>query len=247
MRVRGEWPNPIVIRRGWARAVARPWNRARTDAHLRLERGSARFLYDASSHVLGLGASAVISPPLMAGTQAVWKEAGFEPYTSLALLRRVLDGRESAAGTLRTLTDTEWRRVLAIDAAAFGDTWKAELPALLEALTSASKSAILGVDDPETSTLAGYAIVACSAETGYLQRIAVDPSFHRRGIARSLTRAAHTWCNRRGARSVVLNTKPDNEAALSLYLSEGYTVLPERLELLRYAPTADRKPPTADS
>jgi ribosomal protein S18 acetylase RimI-like enzyme len=172
----------------------------------------------------------------MAGTQAVWREAGFEPYTSLALLRRVLDGREAAAETLRTVTDTEWRRVLAIDAAAFGDTWKAELPALLEALTSTSRSVILGVDNPETSTLVGYAIVGCSAETGYLQRIAVDPSFHRRGIARSLTRAAHTWCRRRGARSVILNTKPDNEAALSLYLSEGYTRLPERLELLRYAP-----------
>ena len=234
MRVRGEWPNPIVIRKGWARAVARPWNRSRTDAHLRLERGSARFLSEATDRVIGLGASAVISPPLMAGTQAVWKEAGFEPYTSLALLRRVLDGQEAAAETLRTVTDSEWRRVLAIDAAAFGDAWKAELPALLEALTSASKSAILGVDDPATSTLAGYAIVACSAETGYLQRIAVDPSFHRRGMARTLTRAAHTWCKRRGARSVILNTKPENEAALALYVSEGYTMLPERLELLRY-------------
>jgi ribosomal-protein-alanine N-acetyltransferase len=171
----------------------------------------------------------------MAGSRAVWKEAGFEPYTSLALLRRVLDGSEAAAETLRTLTDTEWRRVLAIDAAAFGDTWKAELPALLEALTSASKSVILGVDDPATSALVGYAIVACSAETGYLQRIAVDPAFQRRGLARTLTRAAHTWCRRRGARSVILNTKPDNEAALALYRSEGYTILPERLELLRYA------------
>ncbi|MBT8165046.1 MAG: GNAT family N-acetyltransferase [Acidimicrobiia bacterium] len=235
MRVRGEWPNPIVIRRGWARAVARPWNSSRTDAHVRLERGSARFLAEAAEHVLGLGATAVISPPLMAGTRLVWKEAGFEPYTTLALLRRVLDGREGVAEALRTVTDTEWRRVVAIDAAAFGDTWKAELPALLEALTSASKSVILGIDDPATSALVGYAIVACSAETGYLQRIAVDPSFHRRGVARALTRAAHTWCLRRGARSVILNTKPDNEAALALYRSEGYTILPERLELLQYS------------
>ena len=235
MRVRGEWPNAIVIRKGWARAVARPWNSSRTDAHLRLDRGSARFLSEAAGHVLDLGASAIISPPLMAGTSVVWKEAGFEPYTTLALLRRVLDGEEAVADTLRTVTDSEWRRVVAIDAAAFGDTWKAELPALLEALTSAPKSAILGVDDRATSSLAGYAIVACSAETGYLQRIAVDPAFHRRGVARALTRAAHTWCKRRGARSVILNTKPDNDAALALYRSEGYTVLPERLELLRYA------------
>jgi len=240
MRVRGEWPNPIVIRKGWARAVARPWNRSRTDAHLRLERGAVGFLREATDLVLSLGASAVISPPLLAGTQAIWRTAGFEPYTSLSLLRRVLDGDEAVADTLRIVTDTEWRRVPAIDAAAFGETWKAGLPALLEALTSASTSAILGVDDPETATLAGYVIVARSAETGYLQRIAVDPAFHRRGMGRALTRAAHTWCRRKGARSIILNTKPENEAALSLYLSEGYRVLPERLELLQYVGSEQR-------
>ncbi len=235
MRVRGEWPNPIVIRKGWARAVARPWNRSRPDAHLRLERGSAGFLREAADLVMSLEASAIISPPLMAGTQEIWRTAGFRPYMSLSLLRRVLDGTEGPTAPVRTVADGEWRRVLAIDAAAFGETWKAELPALLEALTSSSSTAILGLDDPDTATLAGYAIVARSAETGYLQRIAVDPAFHRRGMGRTLTRASHAWCKQRGARSVILNTKPDNEAALSMYRSEGYAVLPERLELLRYA------------
>jgi ribosomal protein S18 acetylase RimI-like enzyme len=129
--------------------------------------------------------------------------------------------------------------VVAIDAAAFGDMWKAELPALIEAMQSTATSALLGADDPETGSLAGYAIVACSGSTGYLQRIGVHPRLHGRGLGRSLTRAAHNWSLRRGARMVILNTKPDNDAALSLYQSEGYTVMPDRLELLRFqdAPT----------
>ncbi len=234
MRIRGEWPNPVAIRRGWARAVARPWNRSRTDAHLRLVRGSPGFLAAATEAVLGLGASAVVSPPLLAGTQTVWRAAGFEPYTTLHLLRKHLQGEEAHDAMVRDLDDEHWTRVVAIDAAAFGDQWKAELPALVEALRSASTSALLGVEDAETGKPTGYAIVACSSGTGYLQRIAVDPAYHHQGLGRSLTRAAHNWVLRRGGRVMILNTKPDNAAALSLYESEGYTMLPDRLELLRF-------------
>ncbi len=234
MRIRGEWPNPVAIRKGWYRAVARPWNRSRSDAHLRLVRGSSGFLSEAAEAVLALGATSVISPPLLGSNQEHWKVAGFESYISLKLLRKHLEGGEQTAVAVRTLGDPEWPRVVSIDAAAFGDLWKAELPALIEALQSTSTSALLGIDDPATGSLAGYAIVACSASTGYLQRIGVDPAFHRQGFGRSLTRAAHNWSLRRGAQTVILNTKPDNAAALRLYKSEGYTLLPDRLELLRY-------------
>lgn len=234
MRVRGEWPNPVALRQGWSRAVARPWNRSRTDAHLRLIRGSSSFLSSASEAVLGLGASAVVSPPLLAGAQRPWLAAGFNPYVGLTLLRNEVNGELSHPGTVRRLGDTAWARVVSIDAAAFGDEWRAELPALLEALRSTSKSVLLGVDEPGTSELAGYAIVAASTGGGYLQRLAVDPEFQERGHGRTLTRAAHNWARRRGARTMLLNTKPDNQGALALYQSEGYVALPDRLELLRY-------------
>lgn len=240
MRVRGQWPNPVGLRKGWYRATARPWNRSRSDAHLRLIRGSPAFLTEAAELVLGFGASSAISPPLFGGTQTPWRAAGFDSYTTLRLLRKALDGPEEPRVPVRQLGDQDWARVVAIDAAAFGDMWKAELPALVEALRSTSTSALLGVDDPTSGDLAGYAIVASSGSTGYLQRIGVDPVHHGQGLGRSLTRAAHNWSLRRGARMVILNTKPDNTAALTLYQSEGYTVMPDRLELLRYQPTADR-------
>jgi hypothetical protein len=41
---RGSWPEPIRLRRGWAKAEARPWNDATPDASLRIIRGSAPFV-----------------------------------------------------------------------------------------------------------------------------------------------------------------------------------------------------------
>ncbi len=234
MRVRGEWPNPVAIRGGWGRAVARPWNRFRSDAHLRLIRGSASFLSAAADTVLGLGATAVVSPPLLGGTQTAWRAAGFHTYTTLTLLRKPLDGSAPDSRDVRPLGEGSWMHVLAIDAAAFGKRWTVALPALVEALRTTSTSVLLGIDDSESGTLAGYAIVGCGGSTGYLQRIAVDPAFHRRGLGRSLTRASESWAGRHGARTMVLNTKPQNNAALSLYGSQGYVALPDRLELLRY-------------
>ncbi|MGI9648334.1 MAG: hypothetical protein ACR2OI_07420, partial [Acidimicrobiia bacterium] len=160
MRVRGQWPNPVVIRRGWAAAHARPWNTSRPDAHLRLARGSAGFLREATRTVIDFGVETVISPPLMAGAQAPWRAAGFAPYTTLLLLRKQVQAEEDVAMTVRDLSDRDWPRVVAIDAAAFGEMWKAELPALLEALRSAPSSALIGIDRPGTDSPAGYAIVA---------------------------------------------------------------------------------------
>jgi ribosomal-protein-alanine N-acetyltransferase len=235
MRINGAWPNPIVLRRGWARADARPWNRSRPDAHLRLIRGSSAFLADATETVLTLGAESVISPPLTAGSQEPWRRAGFSSYASLRLLRKQVGGEEPTASVTHHISDRDWPRVVSIDAAAFGPMWKAELPALAEALRSSSTSTVLGVD--QDGDLAGYAIIAASGGVGYLQRIAVHPDNQRRGLGRTLIRSAHNWTRRRGARHIILNTKPDNRGALALYESEGYTPLPDRLELLRYPGT----------
>lgn len=231
MRVSGAFPDPVILRKGWARAEARPWNRNRTDAHLRLVRGTAAFLEEATETVLGFGASAVVSPPLLAGSKRVWEEAGFQAYRSLLLFHKPLAAEREPVGPVDELDDLQWLRLVEIDGTAFGPTWRAELPALREAMASAPRSVLLGAS--VDGVLSGYAIAAASGGTGYLQRLAVDASAQRRGLGRDLTRAACLWARRRGAHRMVLNTKPDNEAAQGLYRSEGFTPLRERLELLR--------------
>lgn len=235
MRISGHWPNPIAISRGWSRAHARPWNRNRPEAHLRLVRGGAPFLATATAQLQDLGPPAVISPPLLAGSQQTWRTAGYESYTSLRLLRKAIDEEAPPLNTVVELTNPPWAQVVRIDGAAFGAYWQAELPALNEAMNSAPTTTLLGVRDPDDeSRLAGYAIVGVSGIGAYLQRLAVAPEFQRRGLGRSLTRSCLNWSRRRGARHIILNTKPENQAAQDLYISEGFELLPDRLELLRY-------------
>ena len=235
MRVTGDWPNPIAIPKGWARAHARPWTRTRPEAYLRLVRGSAHFLGLATAQTLELGPPAVISPPLMPSSQQPWLAAGYRGYTSLQLLRKPIETESPSLIPVTEVHHPDWARIIEIDGAAFGADWQAELPALNEAMKSAGTTAMLGISDPGGGAeLAGYAIVGVSAATGYLQRLAVTPALQRQGLGRSLTRSSVNWCRRRGARQVVLNTKPDNQAAQKMYISEGFQLLPDRLELLRY-------------
>ena len=235
MRIAGSFPNPVVLRKGWARAEARPWNRNRTDAYLRLVRGTTAFLVEATQAVLGFGVSAVTSPPLLAGSRRTWLEAGFQPYRSLLLFHKPLAAERLPEGVVEELNDLQWLRLVEIDGSAFGPRWRAELPALREALASAPRSVLLGA--MLGSGLSGYAIAAVSGGTGYLQRLAVDAAAQGRGLGRDLTRASCGWAQRRGARRMVLNTKPDNDAARALYGSEGFTVMSEHLELMQFVPT----------
>ncbi len=235
MRISGQWPNPIALSRGWSRAHARPWNRNRNDAYLRLIRGGTPFLSAATARVLELGPSAAISPPLLAGSQQTWQAAGYQHYTSLRLLRKAIGEETPPLDDVVELNNPPWARIVQIDGAAFGAYWQAELPALHEALKSTPTTTLLGVGEPDKRDgLAGYAIVGVTGISGYLQRLAVAPEYQRQGLGRSLTRACLNWSRRRGARQLILNTKPDNRAAQQLYISEGFELLPDRLELLRY-------------
>ncbi|MDP2623086.1 MAG: hypothetical protein Q8Q29_04750, partial [Actinomycetota bacterium] len=92
VRVEGTWPEPITLRKGWARAESRPWNEVVPMAHLRLVRGGgAPFISDCVDTLRGVGATAVLSPPLPRSAQKTWCDASFEHHADLALLRRTLD------------------------------------------------------------------------------------------------------------------------------------------------------------
>jgi [ribosomal protein S18]-alanine N-acetyltransferase len=62
----------------------------------------------------------------------------------------------------------------------------------------------------------------------HINNVAVDPGARRRGLGRSLMRHALDEATRRGCRSAVLQVRPSNEAALSLYRSFGFSVVGRR-------------------
>lgn len=222
MKTRGTWPGPITLRRGWSLAMARPWNDDIDDAHLRLVRGNADFLRSATQ-AIPLDGEMVLSPPLAPGSTTIWKDAGFSPHLVLDMFQRDLLAKQAAPQIpVVAGDDSDWDRAVEIDAAAFDRLWRLGSVGLGEARNATPTSAFLAVRS-DTGTTVGFAVVGAGAATGYLQRVAVDPSHLGQGYGRALVRASLAWARNHGCRTMLLNTQPDNEPAASLYESEGFT------------------------
>lgn len=233
MTMRGTWPGSLTLRRNWARAEARPWNDAHPDASLRLVRGGGGFLGACAEHLFELGAPSVLSPPLPPTAHGAWLDASFTPAMDLALMRLSLEEQPSCPDHL-VVDGSELGRdtLLAIDRAAFSDFWRFDSSGLDEAIEATSTSSILIIRDQDGGAT-GFAVVGYGAAIAYLQRVAVHPTWQGRGMGRSLVRAAARKARASGARVMLLNTQFDNQAAIDLYTSEGFILLPEALTLMR--------------
>lgn len=131
---------------------------------------------------------------------------------------------------LRARRNDELREsLLQLDATAFAPPWNLSLEAFARACRATSEHAVLVTDtDPPTA----YALVGRSAQTAYLQRLAVRPERRREGIARRLVQDGLVWAHARGAIELLVNTEPGNDAALALYSGLGFVTMPERLHVL---------------
>ena len=232
MTMRGHWPGRVELRKGWARADARPWNAATPAAHLRLVRGSAGFLAEAAHQMLGPSVVAVLSSPVL-GSARLWEEAGFASLVDLVLMRGGASMPPAPLHNVEPLGAEHREAALAVDGAAFRAFWRIDAAGLDEALDATARSVLLGVRDP-SGILAGFAVVGVTGRMGYLQRAAVDPARQGRGVGRSLTRASARWARSHGADALLLNTQPGNTTALGLYESEGFERLPDRLAVYAY-------------
>ena len=233
MSLRGNWPGRLSMRRGWARAEARPWNDEEPQASLRLLRGGSSFLEACVTRLLGLEVEGVISPPLPLSAQRSWQQAGFQQYIDLALMRKSLDQTESSPNHLVVeKPDTDIADLLAIDTAAFPPFWRFNRGALEEAISATSRSTTLMILGSSGAPIA-YAIVGFGSAIAYLQRVAVHPDWQGHGMGRSLIRVVSRKARSSGARVLLLNTQLDNDSAMILYEDEGFVTLPEPLTLLR--------------
>jgi ribosomal protein S18 acetylase RimI-like enzyme len=232
LSVTGTWPGTLVLRRGWARADARPWNTEVPDAQLRLVRGGGQFLASCTRLLLSSGAPAVISPPLTEGTERPWRAVGFRDFLVLELFRRQLAGPVAPPPHPVTIASRDdWRQALKIDRESFRGVWRLDGRGLAEALDATPRSALLLVG--RAGEPAGFAVVGSSGTMSYLQRVAVHPRHQRSGLGRALLREAMRWARSGGARSMLLNTQPGNHASAALYRTEGFTRLSDRLVVLR--------------
>jgi len=236
MRVfqRGDWPGPLVLRRGWARSEARPWNDTVPDAVVRLVRGGTAFLQACTDRMIELEAPTVFSPPLAASARRTWEHAGYEEFLKLALMRRSLDEPVPAPDHLVVELDgSDIAGLLRIDRAAFPDFWRFDEHGVREALAATGRSSVFIIRDADGEP-AAYAVIGYGHAISYLQRVAVHPDWQGRGMGRSLVRVSARAARNHGARAMLLNTQYDNEPAMDLYRSEGFVQLNEPLAVLRF-------------
>ena len=65
-----------------------------------------------------------------------------------------------------------------------------------------------------------------------MQRLAVDPAYQGAGLGAALVVDALRWLRRHGGERAIVNTQPDNEAALALYQRLGFRLEPTGLDVL---------------
>ncbi|MDJ0791092.1 MAG: GNAT family N-acetyltransferase [Acidimicrobiia bacterium] len=230
---RGTWPGSVSLRRGWARAEARPWNDAVDDATLRLIRGGSGFLEACVYRLIGLGAPSILSSPLAPSARRPWENAGFRSHIDLALMRLSLQDSIAAPTHLVVREDDfDLDLMLDIDRAAFPDFWRFDRAGLVESTQATGSSSVFVIRDGNEG-ITGYAVVGYGHAISYLQRVAVHPQWQGEGMGRSLVRASARSAKRNGSKAMLLNTQFDNDPAITLYEDEGFVTLPESLAVLR--------------
>ena len=229
----GVWPGPVTIRKGWAKAQARPWNDEFPDPALRLERGSNEFLKAVAEFLGPKGSGMVYSPALYPSATKVWTSAGFTLFRLLDVMELPLGGEIRPPDHVIERTGApDWGALLSIDDLAFDGFWRMTEAGLVEAMRATPRATVLTalID----GHLAGYALVGSQMTISFLQRVAVAPSFGGQGVGGSLVRAAAMWASKRGGRALVLNVRPENDRARRLYEREGFLHRETQLHLLRY-------------
>jgi GNAT superfamily N-acetyltransferase len=177
----------------------------------------------------------VLTPALTFPEQPVFLEYGFSVHERLHLLRHELFNLPSATAPqthIRRGRSRDIETVLNLDGLAFDGFWRFDLNSFLDArhATPRSRFRVACVNN----RVVGYHITGVARRLGYLQRLAVHPDFHGRGIGTALVGDALSWCRRRGCESVLVNTQEINERAHSLYRLLGFTDEPTGLAVLNF-------------
>jgi ribosomal-protein-alanine N-acetyltransferase len=198
----------------------------------------------ATSHARGhrrLRTGALFPP-----SAAPFRRAGFRRIDELTLLQLDLGERRRrrgpslgratrtvlGRGPTRRMSSGELTVVAALDQRCFAAPWGNDRAGLraMQGATPTHRSRTVR----RAGTIVGFAIAGRAGRTGYLQRLAVDPSVRRQGVALALLDDACDWMARRGATSVMVNTATTNRAALGLYTTYGFRCRDEVLTVLEF-------------
>jgi ribosomal-protein-alanine N-acetyltransferase len=224
---------PETIEQYGERARLASWRADGQVAHLSptaMRPLSAAFVDSCLDRLRARGFTSVVTSALSEAESAGFLRAGFDIQEELQLLSHDLNRIPGVDHRLRRAWRSDRPGVLFVDAVAFDAFWRLHQGGLDDALgaTPSVRFRVHGRGD----RLDAYVIGGRGSGTGYVQRLAVHPAARGRGLGRSLVGDVLRWMHRRGAARALVNTQQANEAALALYRSCGFRVLPEGLRVL---------------
>jgi len=227
-----------------ARARLGVWPHRRDMAHLvLLDHQMVPSVDDVAGWTRAAGASGarvIRTGALFPQSTSAFLESGFRTVDTLTLLERPVPrpGDHHRSAARRSLTGARLRRLrpsmlheaATIDRRAFSAEWSNDVSALADIMnaTPQHRSRSIHID----GRMVAFSISGRADHVGYIQRLAVDPSARRRGLAGALLDDAEHWMSRRGVSRVMVNTASDNRAALALYESMGFEIQPGELQIL---------------
>ena len=188
------------------------------------------------------GARTVRTGAIFPNAAAPFLEDGFHVADTLTLLALHLRNRPtSGPRRIRTGGPVRLRRLrpsmlveaAEIDRRAFSSPWSNDTSALADIMTATPyhRSRSVHLD----GRMVAFSISGRADRSGYVQRLAVDPSARRRGFANVLLDDALHWMRRRDVEQAMVNTAFDNRPALALYESAGFDQRPDSLLILEQA------------
>lgn len=108
--------------------------------------------------------------------------------------------------------------VVAIETEAFSTPWQADT---FEGLIGREGLELLTFADPDDGVL-GYAVLWCILDQGELANIAIRPELRGRGLGARLLGEVIGICRRKGVKSLYLEVRESNHAAVLLYERFGF-------------------------
>lgn len=233
-RVREAMRAPEIFRIGDDRLLCDEWHAPSSTVVLRPSSPADRLHPEVIRRVVdelaGRGVARVLTAALDEKCLEPFVAAGFELHEPLCVFRHDL-GRgiiASRRDTRRGARHRDVAAVAALDERAFSEGDPVDAGGV-KTILSATPVCRFRVITSRAGDPVAYAVSGLAGNTGYVQRIAVDPVCRRQGLGRTLVSDALGWFQRRNVASVLVNTHVDNVAARHLYADCGFTSTPERL------------------
>lgn len=130
---------------------------------------------------------------------------------------------------------TDLADIIALEQAGFADSEQWSEAAWAEELAASDRYVLARLD--ADARIIAVASFSCVADIADLNRVIVHPRARGKGFGASLIRAGLEWAGAVGARRMLLEVRPDNEPAVSLYHRLGFVKVSTRREY--YGPGKD--------